>query len=181
MLDTTLVPEPSQDILKHRRHHPGRGFSIRIITRHPLATNVSVRGPERCECELTDRSPPWRAQRRHSRYIEEALATPLACQRPGSVRVGVMPENEAVVLRDTDVGLNSVGAELHSPGKGRNGILWSYEGSATVPNDVELGRHRTAGRRSGQIPTQNATKVIKWVGVPQVTHSLLYAGLEAQG
>ena len=44
-----------------------------------------------------------------------------------------MPENEAVVLRDTDIGLNSVGAELHGLGKRCNGILWSYEGSATVP------------------------------------------------
>ena len=44
-----------------------------------------------------------------------------------------MPENEAVVLRDTDIGLNSAGAELHSLGKRCNGILWSYEGSATVP------------------------------------------------
>jgi hypothetical protein len=48
-------------------------------------------------------------------------------------RVGVMPENEAVVLRDTDIGLNSAGAELHSLGKRCNGILWNYEGSATVP------------------------------------------------
>src|SRR5262249_48337242 len=132
-------------------------------------------------CELADRSPPWRAQRRHIRHIEESLATPLACQRPGIVRIGVMPENEAVVLRDTDIGLNSVGAELHSLGKRRDGILWSYQGSATVPNDIEIGRYRTAKRRGGQVPTHNTTQVIEWVGVPQVAHSLLSTGLDAQG
>jgi len=84
-----------------------------------------------------------------------------------------MPENEAVVLRDTDIGLNSVGTELHGLGKRRDGILWSYEGSATVPNDIEIGRHGTVGRRGGQIPAHNTTKVIEWVSVPQVAHSLL--------
>jgi len=84
-----------------------------------------------------------------------------------------VPENKAVILRDTDIGLNSVGAELHSLGKRRNGILWSYEGSATVPNDIEIGRHGTVGQWGGPIPTHNTTKVIEWVGVPQVAHGLL--------
>jgi hypothetical protein len=79
MLDTTLVPEPGNEILEHRRHRLDRGFSVSVIARHRLTTNVSARSPERCECELTDRSPPWRAQRRHIRHIEESLAAPLAC------------------------------------------------------------------------------------------------------
>jgi hypothetical protein len=74
-------------------------LSAFVIARHRLATNVPARGPERCECELTDRSPPWRAQRRHIRHIEESLATPLACQRPGIVRIGVMSEWYSLELR----------------------------------------------------------------------------------
>jgi hypothetical protein len=52
-------------------------------------------------------------------------------------------------------------SSLHSLGECRNGILWSYQGCATVPNDVEIERYGTVGRRCGQMPTNNTTKVIE--------------------
>ena len=42
----------------------------------------------------------------------------------GIVWIGVMLQNEAIVLRDTDIGLNSVGANPHSFSTRRYGLLY---------------------------------------------------------
>src|SRR5262249_48968693 len=143
-----LVLEPGNKFLEHRRRHRCRRLPAGAGSRLRLATDVTAAGLECYEREPADPAAPWRDQRRHLGHVEESLATELASQRDRIVRVGIMPQNEAIVLGDADIGLNRVGAQLNGFGKRGNGVLWGKHRGTAVRDEVKMVWQRPAGGRT---------------------------------